>query len=136
MKALTTEAQRHGEEKKAFPLCLCASVVIFFHGKDTKAQWKTFLPAKLSSDKPRRSFVSSCLCGSLLFRAFCNNRHRGCCKKHKSLEPRRTRRSQRKRKALLCALRVLRGSLLFRAVCDALHREDNGWLVLLTRPSP
>ena len=45
-------------------------------------------------------------------------------KKHKSFEPRRTRRAQRKRKALLCALRVLRGSLLFRAFCDALL---HGW---------
>ena len=35
-----------------------------------------------------------------------------CRKKHKSLEPRR---AQRKRKALLCALR---GSLLFRVFCD------------------
>ena len=44
---------------------------------------------------------------------------RGCRKKHKSLEPRSTRRTQRKRKALLSALRVLRGSLLFRDFCDA-----------------
>ena len=36
----------------------------------------------------------------------------------KSLEPRRTRRPQRKRKALLCALR---GALLFRAFCTALE---------------
>ena len=47
-------------------------------------------------------------------------RLRGCRKKHKSLEPRRTRRPQRKRQALLCALRALRGSLLFRAFCDTL----------------
>ena len=45
---------------------------------------------------------------------------RGCRKKHKSLEPRRTRRPRRKRKALLCALR---GSLLFRAFCDNFLRE-------------
>ena len=44
-----------------------------------------------------------------------------CRKKLKSLEPRRTRRAQRKRKVLLCALRVLRGSLLFRAFCDNLE---------------
>ena len=48
----------------------------------------------------------------------------GCRKKPKSLEPRRTRRAQRKRKALLCALRVLRGSLLFRAFCDSLEGGD------------
>ena len=43
---------------------------------------------------------------------------RGCRKKPTSLEPRRP---LRKRKAPLCALRVLRGSLLFRAFCDALQ---------------
>ena len=48
-------------------------------------------------------------------------------KKHKSFEPRRTRRALRKRKALLCALRVLRGSLLFRAFCDSLRRRDDKW---------
>ena len=30
--------------------------------KDTKRQRKTFLPAKRSSDKPRKNFESSCLC--------------------------------------------------------------------------
>ena len=41
--------------------------------------------------------------------ANCHPREGGCHKKQKSLEPRRTRRPLRKRKALLCALR---GSLL------------------------
>ena len=51
-----------------------------------------------------------------------NAARQACRKKHKSLEPRRTRRAPRKRKALLCALR---GSLLFRAFCDALLRADD-----------
>ena len=45
-----------------------------------------------SSDKPRKNFVSSCLCGSPLFRGFYLNH-----KEHKG-------------KALLSALRVLCGS--------------------------
>ena len=44
-----------------------------------------------------------------------------CRKKLKSLEPRRTRRAQRRTFLFLCALRVLRGSLLFRAFCDNLE---------------
>ena len=46
---------------------------------------------------------------------------RDCRKKHKGLEPQRTQRAQRKRKAFLC---VLCGSLLFRAFCNTLVR---GW---------
>ena len=40
--------------------------------KDTKAQRKAFLPARRSSDKPRKNVVSWCLCGSLLVGAFCD----------------------------------------------------------------
>ena len=58
-------------------------------------------------------------CPFLLF--FCYP-SRGRRKKLKSLEPRRTRRPLRKRKALLSALRVLRVSLLFRGFCDSLSQ--------------
>ena len=63
-------------------------------------------------------------------------RCRGCCKRHKSLEPRRTRRAQRKRKALLCALRVLRGSLLFRAFWDTLRGGERGISTLALMQGP
>ena len=33
---------------------------------------RLFLPAERSPDKHRKNFVSSCLCGSLLFRVFCD----------------------------------------------------------------
>ena len=69
--------------------------------KDTKAQRKPFLSPGRSLSWPGKNFVSPCLCGSLLFRAFCDALEGGCRKKHKSLEPQRP---QRKRKALLCAL--------------------------------
>ena len=58
MKALATESRRH--RGKAFFSSPCASVAIFFHGKG-----KALLCALCA------------LCGSLLFRAFCDNLLRG-----------------------------------------------------------
>ena len=40
--------------------------------KDTKAQRKAFLSAGRSLSRPRKNFVSPCLCCSLLFRALCD----------------------------------------------------------------
>ena len=53
MKALTTETRRHRGKAFFSSPCLCASVVIFFHGK--------------------RKALLCALCGFLLFRAFCDN---------------------------------------------------------------
>ena len=69
----------------------------------------------MHNERPDPDFLTPIFHDSLL---------RGCRKKHKSLEPRSTRRTQRKRKALLNALRVLCGSLLFRDFCDA-HLRGN-----------
>ena len=41
--------------------------------KDTKAQRKPFLSPGRSLSWPGKNFVSPCLCGSLLFRAFCDS---------------------------------------------------------------
>ena len=49
--------------------------------KDTKAQRKPFLSPGRSLSWPGKNFVSPCLCGSLLFRAFCDNLEGGCRKR-------------------------------------------------------